>query len=45
MSSDMEGSRLYLLEAQLKLETRELETRKVRSNLDDIVTSLRIGRQ
>ena len=43
--SNMEGGRLDLLEAQSKLETRESQIRKVRSNLDDAVTSLCIRHQ
>ena len=44
-SSDMEGERLYLLEAQSKLDIRELETRKVQYNLDDTVMYLCISHQ
>ena len=34
-----------LLKAQTKVETRELEMRKVWSKLDNVVTSLHIGHQ
>ena len=45
ISYNLEGTRLDLLEAQSKLETRELETRKVRSNMDDAIISLHIEHQ
>ena len=45
VSYDLEGGRLYLLEAQPKLVTRELETRKVWFNLDYAVMYLCFGHQ
>ena len=41
----MEGTRLELLEDQLELDTRESETRKVQSNMDNTVTYLHIVHQ
>ena len=44
-SSNNKGTIFDLLEDQSKLETKEFETRKVRSNLKNAVKSLCIGRQ
>ena len=41
-SYDMEGNILDLLEAQSNMDTRELEMRKVLSNMDDVVMYLHI---
>ena len=40
-SSELEGKILYLQEARSKLETRESEMMKIRSDLDDAVMSPR----
>ena len=44
-SSDMEGPRLDLLEAQLKMETRESVMSKFQYNQENSVTSFYIERQ